>query len=189
MAKKIAVLGTGANGAAIGADLTRAGLDVVLIDQWPENVAALRERGARIEMPRGSDRAGAGVQPLRRLHLHRYRFDIVLMLVKAYDFRWAAQLIEPYLKSDGLLVGVQNGMTTQTIAEVVGPSRSLGCVIEISSSMFVPALRSATPTTRVPGSPSARTSRRKLAGRKRSPNFCAMQAESRSLKTSKRPSG
>ena len=27
MAKKIAVLGTGANGAAIGADLTRAGLD------------------------------------------------------------------------------------------------------------------------------------------------------------------
>jgi glycerol-3-phosphate dehydrogenase len=36
MAKKIAVLGTGANGAAIGADLTRAGLDVVLIDQWPE---------------------------------------------------------------------------------------------------------------------------------------------------------
>ena len=32
MAKKIAVLGTGANGAAIGADLTRAGLDVVLID-------------------------------------------------------------------------------------------------------------------------------------------------------------
>ena len=45
MSQKIAVLGTGANGAAIGADLTRAGLDVVLIDQWPENVAAMRERG------------------------------------------------------------------------------------------------------------------------------------------------
>ena len=28
MSKKIAVLGTGANGASIGADLTRAGLDV-----------------------------------------------------------------------------------------------------------------------------------------------------------------
>ena len=51
MAKKIAVLGTGANGAAIGADLTRVGLDVILIDQWPENVATLPERGARIEMP------------------------------------------------------------------------------------------------------------------------------------------
>jgi hypothetical protein len=31
-------------------------------------------------------------------------------------------------------------MTTQTIADVVGPSRSLGCVIEISSSMFVPGV-------------------------------------------------
>lgn len=140
MAKKIAVLGAGANGAAIGADLTRAGLDVVLVDQWPENVAALREHGARIEMP-----GEVLTVPVRAFNLCDVctfidRFDIVLMLVKAYDSRWAAQLIEPYLKSDGLLVGVQNGMTTQTIADVVGPSRTLGCVIEISSSMFVPGV-------------------------------------------------
>jgi 3-hydroxyisobutyrate dehydrogenase-like beta-hydroxyacid dehydrogenase len=31
---KIAVLGTGANGASIGADMIRAGLDVTFIDQW-----------------------------------------------------------------------------------------------------------------------------------------------------------
>lgn len=49
--KKIAVLGAGANGASIGADLTRAGLDVVLIDQWPEHVQAMRTNGLRIEMP------------------------------------------------------------------------------------------------------------------------------------------
>ena len=140
MAKKIAVLGTGANGAAIGADLTRAGLDVVLIDQWPENVAALRERGARIEMP-----GEVLTVPVRAFNLcdvctFTDRFDIVLMLVKAYDSRWAAQLIEPYLKSDGLLVGVQNGMTTKVIADVVGRERTLGCVIEISSSMMVPGI-------------------------------------------------
>jgi 2-dehydropantoate 2-reductase len=140
MEKKIAILGTGANGAAIGADLTRAGLDVILIDQWPENVAALRERGARIEMP-----GEVLTVPVRAFNLcdvctFTGRFDIVLMLVKAYDSRWAAQLIEPYLKSDGLLVGVQNGMTTRTISDVVGPSRTLGCVIEISSSMFVPGV-------------------------------------------------
>ena len=41
--KKIAVLGAGANGASIGADLTKAGLDVALIDQWPEHVQAMRE--------------------------------------------------------------------------------------------------------------------------------------------------
>jgi 2-dehydropantoate 2-reductase len=140
MVKKIAILGTGANGAAIGADLTRAGLDVVLIDQWPDNVAAMRASGVRVEMP-----GEALTVPVRAFNLCdvctlREQFDIVLMLVKAYDSRWAAQLIEPYLKRDGLLVGVQNGMTTQTIADVVGPERTLGCVIEISSSMMVPGI-------------------------------------------------
>jgi 2-dehydropantoate 2-reductase len=40
--QRIAVLGAGANGASIGADLTKAGHDVVLIDQWPARVEAMR---------------------------------------------------------------------------------------------------------------------------------------------------
>jgi len=83
--------------------------------------------------------------PVRTMHLCevatlRQRFDVVLMLMKAYDSRWAAQLIEPYLAEDGLLVGVQNGMTVDTIAEVVGLHRTLGCVIEISSTMEDPGI-------------------------------------------------
>jgi 2-dehydropantoate 2-reductase len=140
MAKKIAVLGSGANGASIGADLAKAGLDVVLIDQWPEHVAAMRERGARIEMPDETL-----VQPVRAYNLcdvctFTEPFDIVLLLMKAYDSKWATQLIEPYLKPDGLVAGVQNGMTTDTIAAVVGPERTIGCVIEISSMMFDPGI-------------------------------------------------
>ena len=34
MSQRIAVLGTGANGASIAADLIIAGFDVVLIEQW-----------------------------------------------------------------------------------------------------------------------------------------------------------
>ena len=48
MPRRIAILGAGANGASIGADLTRAGHDVVLIDQWPEHVAAIRQRGEQL---------------------------------------------------------------------------------------------------------------------------------------------
>ena len=140
MKKRIAVLGTGANGASIGADLTNAGYDVVLIDQWPENVAAMRKNGVRVEMPNRTL-----VTPVRAYNLcdvctFTEQFDIVLMVMKAYDSRWAAQLIEPYLKPDGLLAGVQNGMTADTIAEVVGLHRTMGCVIEISSAMFNPGI-------------------------------------------------
>lgn len=138
MSKKIAVLGTGANGASIAADLTNADLDVVLIEQWPAHVEAMRENGVRIEMPEETV-----TTPVRAYHLCEVAtfdepFDVVLLVMKAYDTPWACQLIKPYLKDDGLLAGVQNGMTIDAIADVVGPERTIGCVIEISSQMFEP---------------------------------------------------
>jgi len=140
MSRRIAILGAGANGASIGADLTRAGLDVVLIDQWPEHVAAMRRHGIRIEMPESTIETQVRAYNLCDVCTFREKFDVVLMLMKAYDSRWASWLIEPYLKPDGLLVGVQNGMTVDVIADVAGLSRTLGCVIEISSAMFDPGV-------------------------------------------------
>jgi 2-dehydropantoate 2-reductase len=139
-AQKIAILGSGANGASIGADLTAAGRDVTLIEQWPAHVEAMRASGLTIEMPDTT----LHVEP-RTLHLCevatlREKFDVVLMLMKAYDSRWAAELIRPYLADDGILAGVQNGMTTDTIAGVVGGARTMGTVIEISSTMYDPGV-------------------------------------------------
>lgn len=137
---KIAVLGAGANGASIGADLTRAGLDVTLIEQWPEHVEAMRANGVTIVTPNEVINTAVEVIHLCEVAELTTGFDVVLMLMKAYDSRWASHLIEPYLSSNGLLVGVQNGMTVDTISEVVGADRTLGCVIEISSMMFEPGI-------------------------------------------------
>jgi 2-dehydropantoate 2-reductase len=139
-ARRIAIVGTGANGASIGADLTLAGEDVVFIEQWPEHVEVMRANGVTINMPDRTQNV-----PVRTLHLCevatvREAFDVVLLLVKAYDARWAAHLIEPYLRRDGLMAGVQNGMTTGTVADVVGPERTIGAVIEITSALMVPGI-------------------------------------------------
>jgi 2-dehydropantoate 2-reductase len=137
---RIAVVGTGANGAAIGADLTNAGHDVTFIEQWPDHVEAMRANGIRVEMP-------GDVQTTRVHALHlcdvatlRRPFDLVFVLMKAYDTRWACELVSPLVAPDGLVVGLQNGMTVDTIADVVGPARTLGAVIEVSSNMFVPGV-------------------------------------------------
>jgi 2-dehydropantoate 2-reductase len=140
MSKRIAVLGSGANGASIGADLTRAGLDVVLIEQWPEHVRAMRSDGVRIVMPDETLDIPVRAYDLCEVCTLREPFDVVLVLMKAYDTRWACQLIAPYVKPDGLVVGVQNGMTADVVADVVGPERTMGCVIEISSMMFEPGV-------------------------------------------------
>ena len=138
MSQKIAVLGTGANGASIAADLTNAGLDVVLIEQWPAHVEAMREHGVRIEMPDETVTTQVRAFHLCEVCTFDEPFDVVLLVMKAYDTPWACQLIKPHLKPDGLLAGVQNGMTIDAIADVVGPERTIGCVIEISSQMFDP---------------------------------------------------
>jgi 2-dehydropantoate 2-reductase len=60
--------------------------------------------------------------------------------VKSYDHRWLAEFIKPYLKSDGVLVGVMNGMNDDSLASIVGRNRTVGCVVELSAEIFTPGL-------------------------------------------------
>ncbi len=137
---RIAVLGTGASGASIGADLTRAGLDVTLIDQWPSHVAAMRTKGIRIEMSEETQTTPVRAFDLCEVATLRDTFDVVLIVVKAYDTRWVCELIKPLTSPHGLVVGLQNGMTMDDIASIMGPERTLGAVVEIASNMFEPGI-------------------------------------------------
>ena len=138
--KRIAVLGTGANGAAFGADMINAGLDVTFIEQWPAHVEAMRASGLRVEMPEETV-----TTQMRAFHMCEVAeltepFDIVLLGVKAYDTRWACELIRPLVAADGLVVGLQNGMTMDDVASIVGPERTLGAVIEVAAGMYEPGV-------------------------------------------------
>lgn len=138
MSRRIAVFGTGANGSCIAADLTNAGLDVVLIDQWPEHVETMRSKGLTIKMPETELHVAVRAHHLCDVATFKEPFDIVLLAMKAYDTRWSCEMIKPHLAPDGILVGMQNAMTAGTILEVIGPARTLGCVVELSSEMFTP---------------------------------------------------
>ena len=138
MGRKIAGLGAGAIGSSISADLTKAGHDITVIDQWPAQVEALKSGGLLIRMPDGEVKT-----PIRALHLcdlasANLEFDIVLLAVKSNDDRWLAEFIKPYLKSDGVLVGTQNGMNDDTLASIVGRNRVVGCAMELSAEIFTP---------------------------------------------------
>ena len=51
MFEKIAVFGTGAIGSSTAADLTDAGYDVTIVDQWPAHVEAMKKNGLHLQMP------------------------------------------------------------------------------------------------------------------------------------------
>ncbi|MGO7017053.1 ketopantoate reductase family protein [Rhizobium leguminosarum] len=137
---RIAFLGTGAQGASIGADFALAGLDVTFIEQWPDHVNAIRENGITVNLPTRTINAKVPALHLCQVAEVKEPFDIVFLVVKAYDTKWACQLIEPVLAPDGLVVGLQNGMTHEDIAGIVGRERTIGAVIEIASNMFTPGV-------------------------------------------------
>lgn len=139
MSKRIAVVGAGAIGSSIAADLTNARYDVTVIDQWPDHVDAIR-RAVTIEMPEETLRI-----PLDAYHVHQVSslhrvFDIIFLAVKSNDTRWFTELVRPTLAADGVLVGLQNGMNNDAIASIVGRERTIGSVVELSAEVFVPGV-------------------------------------------------
>lgn len=138
---KIAVVGTGANGASMGADMVRAGLDVTFIEQWPAHVEAMREKGLTVHFPDGTTE----VTPVSVFHFCqvaelRDQFDIVFVSVKTYDTRWVTELIKPLLHETSVVVGLQNGMTIDDVADIVGAQRTIGAVLGIAANMFTPGV-------------------------------------------------
>ncbi|MGA0024305.1 MAG: ketopantoate reductase family protein [Burkholderiales bacterium] len=139
MNRKIAVLGVGAIGSSIGADLTQAGLDVTLIDQWPAHVKAMKTNGLKVQF-----RDSQFQVPVKALNLcdlaaaGDLAFDLVFLAAKSNDHRWLAEFIKPRLKADGVLVGAQNGMNDDSIAEILGRERVIGCVVELQAELFTP---------------------------------------------------
>lgn len=140
MDKKIAVLGTGANGSSTSANLIDAGYDVVMIDQWAAHVEAVRENGLLIKMPDEDLHVHPRAYHLSDVCTLNEKYDVVFLMAKAYDTRWLCEFIKPYLQDDGMLVGIQNAMTVDDITDIVGPSRTLGCVVEMSSEIFTPGI-------------------------------------------------
>ncbi len=146
----IAVLGAGAIGSNVAADLAMAGHHPTVIDSWPAQVDALRARGLKVQLPDCEMQS----PPLDAYHLCdvarlRRDFDVVLLAVKGQDARWNAEFIAPYVKSSGVVVGLMNGMMDNAIADVIGRSRTVGCVVELSAESFEPGVvRRKTPRAR-----------------------------------------
>lgn len=147
MTPRIAIVGAGAIGSVVGGLLTRAGVDVTLVDQWADHVDAMQRDGLRLSIA-GHDEITV---PVRALQIHELQsvsepFDMAFVAVKSYDTEWATHLIAPYLASDGVVVDFQNGINDERVAAIVGTDRTLGCVITIGAGLYEPghALRTDT---------------------------------------------
>lgn len=104
-ALKIAVVGAGGVGGYFGGKLAAANVDTMFIARG-KTLDALRSRGLRVESIDGDftvDRVNATDRPTEPV-------DAVLMTVKSWQIREAAEQIKPILKSDTLVIPLENGI-------------------------------------------------------------------------------
>jgi 2-dehydropantoate 2-reductase len=124
---KIAIVGTGAMGSVYAALFASAGHEVWAIDAWKEHVAAMKEKGLRLEGASGdrtvrvnatTDTKDAGT------------CDLVILATKAMQVADAARTVKVLLKSDTPVLSIQNGLGgPDTAASVLGKDKVLVGVV------------------------------------------------------------
>src|SRR5215475_7822245 len=123
-AMRIVIFGTGGAGGYFGAQLARAGEDVVFIARG-EHLRAIRTHGLSIETPMGEvvihpaqatdDPAQVGTA------------DVVLVGVKAWQVTDAAEAMRPMMGSETFVVPLQNGVEAPSqLGTALGRERVLG---------------------------------------------------------------
>jgi len=138
---EILILGSGAIGGSVAADFIMAGIPISIADPWPSLIEKVRSDGFHIYLPDSDFQTPSN----QALHLSDFakinpKYDVVFLAVKAQDARWLTEFIKPYLKADGVLIPLMNGMMNSAIASIIGKDRLIGSVIELSAESFEPAV-------------------------------------------------
>lgn len=134
---RLAIVGAGAIGGPIAASLVHAGHDVTLIDQDQAHIDAIRGAGLRITGPIQETSVTA---PAFLPGEVTDQFDTVLLCVKAHATRAAMTDVVPLLTDTGCVVSIQNGLNESTIAELIGPHRTVGCFVNFGADRIEPGL-------------------------------------------------
>lgn len=131
------IIGGGAIGGTLAARMTRAGHDVVLCDADEEHVAAIREKGLRIEGP--VEEFTAPVTAITPAELPE-SIDVAIVAVKSLHTAAAAEPLRDRLAPGGVVLTVQNGLTADTLAAIVGRERVVSSFVNFGADLIAPGV-------------------------------------------------
>ena len=129
------VVGAGAIGGTVGAQLVRSGKQVLFCDADPQHVAAINDRGLRIEGP--VEQFTAETRAVAPDELPD-GLQAVLLAVKSQHTAQALEAVEPRLAPDGFVVSLQNGVNEPLIASLVGERRTVGAFVNFGADYLEP---------------------------------------------------
>lgn len=133
---KIAVIGAGAMGSLFGGLLAEAGADVWLLDVWAEHVKAINEN--RLSIEREGKTRLVKVKGTTDPH-QAGQADLIIVFVKSTQTGPAARTARNLLRSDSLVLTLQNGLgNADIIAGAIDPARVMAGTTSHGATMLGP---------------------------------------------------
>ena len=137
MTSPILIWGAGAIGGTLAVAFARAGEAVVLVDNVPEHVAAIRAHGLALTGPIIEERHKFEAFTPETLE---GKFERCFLAVKAHHTEQAAAALAPHVAADGYVVSAQNGLNERVIAGLLGRERTIGCFVNFGADYLEPGV-------------------------------------------------
>ena len=134
--KRYAIYGAGSLGTVLGAYITKNGGNIDLINRNEAHIEALRKNGAKIT---GSVDLTVPVTALTPSEMTG-KYDVILLMTKQLYNKEVVTYLKNFLSEDGVIVTLQNGLPEPEIADIVGSSRTMGCVVEWGATLSEPGV-------------------------------------------------
>jgi len=131
---RIAIYGAGSLGTVLGAYLAKNGVPADLVNHNRAHVEALKTSGAHVT---GTVDFTVPVSALLPEEMTG-KYDIIFLMTKQLRNREVVTFLKEFLSEDGLIVTLQNGIPENGIAEIVGPERTVGVVVEWGATLAAP---------------------------------------------------
>ncbi|MBQ8029378.1 MAG: ketopantoate reductase family protein [Clostridia bacterium] len=125
---KVLVVGAGAIGGTVAVLLKKEGYDIRIKCHIPEIKELIETKGFYLHGAKGEHHVD-----FKCYHevseFGDEKFDIIIIATKYAHVAASAKMILPYLADNGIIVGMQNGILTEELAEIVGRDKAVGCMI------------------------------------------------------------
>ncbi len=124
----IIVAGTGAIGGTVAVLLKEAGYDVSIMCHSSASKEKIEKEGFFLSGAKGDFYTHFDCYCTPE-ELGDKKFDIVIIATKYAHMAECAKTMLPFVADGGLVVGMQNGLLTEELGEIVGRDKVVGCMI------------------------------------------------------------
>ncbi|MEE0974351.1 MAG: 2-dehydropantoate 2-reductase N-terminal domain-containing protein, partial [Muribaculaceae bacterium] len=133
---RVAIYGAGSLGTILGAFISKAGVEIELINRNKAHVEALKANGAKVVGTMNFTQPVMAYTPDEMSG----KYDVVFLMTKQQHNAEVVNMLKGYLADDGVLVTFQNGLPEMQIAEILGEERVLGCTVAWGATLQSPGV-------------------------------------------------